>query len=219
MVKINNRKMVKRLVSSAVAAIIFSGAAHAIPVQVDWSATVTPVSPGDPNPGNGTISGSFGIFDVNAVGDTFVLPGDGSLSATVADFTSGFPNGAYSFTRETANQLMLEFSSVGPTSADFSAQFFDNNAGILSTTANPCTIGMVNDNCFISIFDDGAGNDIVVASIALNGTNNDSSIGEIVFSFTVLPTNDVPIPGAIWLFGIGAAGLAAAKRKNKHTSN
>jgi len=191
------------------------GAAHAVPVRVDWTASVTPVSPGSTSPGDGVITGTFGVFDVIAVGDSFILPGDGSLGATASGFVGGFPNGDYVFTRETASPLILEFLSVGLTAAEFSAAFVDNNAGILSPTSNPCTIDGVSDDCFISLFDTaGTGVDIVVASIALDGTLDDSSLGEIQFSFTLLPV-EIPIPAAFWLFGSALAGLIAVRRRKK----
>ncbi len=205
--------ILRTTIATVIAAGAMMSAAGAVSVTVNYTADLTPVSDEDPNPGFGTISGSLGTFDVNAVGDTFILASDGSLSANVSGFNPGFPNGALSFVREfNVGAPTIEFLSIGPTAADFSINFIDNNAGILSAFPNECMVSGVSTSCFIGLFDEaGTGMDRALAALALNGSNNDSSIGDLVFSFEV---SEVPLPGAVWVMIAGLAGLGAASRRS-----
>lgn len=164
----------------------FSHASAAV-IQVDWSATVSPHSTTTPSPGTGSLSGSLGTFNVTKAGEVFDIPGDGSLSVIASGFSGGFPNGNYALTRTTAQPFQLEFTSVGTKASDFAVNIMDNNAGILSPFPNPCLVGGVESQCFVGLFDDSnTGEDIVTASLGLNGSLNDESLGTINYSLTVV---------------------------------
>ena len=180
----------------------FNHASAAI-IKVDWNATVSPQSTTTPSPGAGFLSGSLGAFDVSAVGEIFSIPSDSSLSISASGFSGGFPNGSYALTRITSQPFQLEFASVGTNALDFAVNIIDNNAGILSPFRNPCLVGGVSSNCFVALFDTaGTGEDTALASLGLNGSLDDTSLGIINYSFTV-----VPVPAAVWLFGSGLFGL------------
>jgi hypothetical protein len=55
-----------------------------------------------------------------------------SLTAAASDFTGGFPNGIYSFTRNSSQPFKIEFTSVGINAADFSVNVVDSNGGLSS---------------------------------------------------------------------------------------
>ena len=131
--------MRKTLSAGLFLVLLLATSAQAVVVQVDWSATIPGTN--SPAPGPGLLSGSLGVFDVNAAGDQFTLPADGSLTVLASGFSDGFPNGIYPLTRVPSQGApILEFLSIGSTAADFAVNFVDNNAGILSPfTLSPLT--------------------------------------------------------------------------------
>ena len=155
----------------------------AIEVRVDWSVD-NPDFPA-PNPGPGHIEGSLGVFDVSAVGQTFTLLADGSLTAVASGYPPAeFRNGDYAFTRNfSSGPLILEFLSIGNSPADFSVRFTDSNRGLLSPVES-CTVGGVNGNCFIVLFDDtNDGTDRAAARFSTGGTTPPTS--EVTFTFSM----------------------------------
>ncbi len=174
--------------------------ASAVMIQVDWNATVSPHSTTTPSPGTGSLSGSLGTFDVSEAGEVFSIPSDGSLSIIASGFSGGFPNGKYFLTRTTSRPFQLEFTSVGTKTSDYAVNIIDNNAGILSPFPNPCLVSGVESQCFVSLFDTaGTGEDIATASLGLNGSLDDESLGSIHYSFTYgsLKKPDVVATGPI----------------------
>ncbi len=161
--------------------------ASAATIQVDWSAAVSPHSTTTPSPGTGFLNGTLGTFDVSEVGEIFSIPSDGSLSINALGFSGGFPEGHYALTRTTSRPFQLEFTSVGTKATDFAVNIINNNAGILSPFPNPCLVSGVDSQCFVSLFDTaGTGEDIATASLGLNGSLDDMSLGTIHYTFTVL---------------------------------
>ena len=189
---------------------MFATSAEAVVVRVDWTAEI----PGTefPAPGPGLLSGSLGVFDVTAVGDTFTLPSDGSLTVTASGFTDGFPNGVYALTRVASQGApVLEFLSIGSTAADFAVNFQDTNAGVLSPFPSPCTVDGTTGDCFLGLFDEsGSGNDIAFASLGLTGSLEDTNLGLISYQFSV-----VPLPAAAWFFGTALIGLIGFGKRRK----
>ncbi len=186
-----------------------STSAEAVLVQVDWSASIPGTT--TPAPGPGQLSGTLGAFDVTAVGDTFLLASDGSLSVDISGFTDGFPNGTQPFTREhSTGAPTLEFLSIGTSPGDFSVNFVHNNGGIL-TPLVPCTVDGITDSCFVTLFDESnTGTDMAAVSLAIDGSLNDTNLAPITYSFTV-----VPVPAAVWLFGSGLLGIVGVARRKK----
>ena len=78
---------------AALAPLVWAEGARSEMIRVDWEATVSELA-GAEGLGSGTLSGSLGTFDVQAAGDEFELPADGTLEITVEGF-SGVPNGTY----------------------------------------------------------------------------------------------------------------------------
>ncbi len=189
---------------------MFATSAEAVVVRVDWTAEI----PGTefPAPGPGLLSGSLGVFDVNAVGDTFVLPADGSLTVTASGFTDGFPNGVYPLTRVASQGApVLEFLSIGSTAADFAVNFQDTNAGVLSPFSSSCEVDATSGICFVALFDEsGTGNDIATASLGISGDLSDENLGTILYEFSV-----VPVPAAVWLFGTALIGLIGFGKRRR----
>ncbi len=185
-----------------------STSAEAVLVQVDWSASIPETT--TPAPGPGQLSGSLGVFNVTAVGDTFVLPSDGSLTVVASGFTDGFPNGIYPFTRTFSQGApTLQFLSVGVSPSDFSVNFIDNNAGLLTPFPNTCIVDGLEGDCFLGLYDDtNDGIDKASASLGLDGSLADTNLAAVEYSFTV-----VPVPAAVWLFGSGLLGLVGIARR------
>lgn len=202
--------MRKTLSAGLFLVLLLATSAQAVVVQVDWSATIPGTN--SPAPGPGLLSGSLGVFDVNAAGDQFALPADGSLTVLASGFSDGFPNGIYPLTRVSSQGApILEFLSIGSTAADFAVNFVDNNAGILSPFTLSCNVDGTDGTCFVALFDEsGSGNDIATASLGISGSLADENIGRIEYSFSV-----VPVPAAVWLFGTALVGLAGLARARK----
>lgn len=198
----------------AVCALVLPNPVFATIVTVNWSASVTPNLPGSPSPGPGFLSGSLGTFDVTAVGDTFTIPPDSSISIDASGFVGGFPNDTYLLDRGTANPFQLEFLGIGPTAADFSVNIVDTNAGLLSAFPNPCVVDGVAGQCFVGLVDTaGTGVDIALAALGLDGTINDESHGLIEYSF-IVDSADVPEPVTLALL---ATGLLALRYRRRHS--
>jgi hypothetical protein len=154
-------------------------------VQVDWSASIPELPGRDAGPGH--LSGSLGVFDVNAAGDTFPLPADGTLTVDVSGFSDGFPNGNLAFTRNFSNgPPALQFLTIGSTAADISVNFVDLNTGLITDFPFPCTVNGVSGNCFVSLFDNTNTGTDEAAAILANGSTRPSFA--ISYRFTVLST-------------------------------
>jgi hypothetical protein len=182
--------------------------AEAALVRVDWSASI-PELP-SPDAGPGQLSGSLGVFDVNAVGDTFVLPPDGSLTALASGFTDGFPNGPYPFTRDGGTgSPELEFLSIGTTADDFSVNLVDNNRALNSPFPNACTVDGIVGDCFVTLLDQNtSGIDVAAARFRGDPPYVTGPVSPVEYSFTI-----VPVPTAIWLFGSGLLGVIVLARR------
>lgn len=74
-----------------------------------WSANVTgPV-------GAGHLEGSFGVYDVDHVGQAFLIPKDGSTTVVASGFGNGLTNGDLSgFTGGPLAFLLIQFTSLSP---------------------------------------------------------------------------------------------------------
>ena len=189
--------------------LLLATSAEAVVVQVNWSASIPGTT--TPAPGPGQLSGSLGVFNVNAAGDTFLLPSDGSLTVLASGFADGFPNGTYSLTRATSPAaLTLEFLTIGTTAADFSVGFVNNNGGLLSPFPSSCTVDATNGYCFVALFDESGGRDIALASLGISGSLDDENIAPISYEFSV-----VPLPAAAWLFGTALIGLIGFSKRRK----
>jgi hypothetical protein len=200
-----------RVLVAVVILVILSGSAQAFSVQVDWTAAVSPDNGGTPSLGSGLLSGTLGTFDVNSAGDVFDLPTDGSLSITASGFSGGFPNQSYPLTRGTTFPLQLEFLTVGPFAADFSAKFVDVFAGILSPfDGAPCLVGGTPGGCDVGLFDEGP-NDFASARWNTLGELPLESSGAVNFTFTL-----VPEPSTASLLALGLVGITAVGRKRAH---
>lgn len=202
------RNNLEQLSAGIILTLTLAAPAEAVLVQVDWSASIPGTT--TPAPGPGELSGTLGVFDVNAAGDMFLLPSDGSLTVEASGFTDGFPNGTYFFTREfNQGAPELQFLTIGTSPGDFSVNIVDENTGLLSPFPNACTVDGTNGDCFVSIFDEsGSGTDMAYVSLGLSGDLSDKNLAPIVYSFTV-----VPVPAAAWLFGSGLIGLIAIARR------
>lgn len=180
--------------------------AQAVPVRVDWSASVSSDLGAGAEVGPGTVSGTFGVFDVTAVGQMFALPSNGSLSVESAGFTSGFPNGTFPFTSENA-PLLFEFTSVAPFAGELAGAF----GALIRTAGVPCVVaGLPVGTCVISIENSSTG-DFALAGVV---EFDSDSRGPLAFTFTV-----VPEPGMAALIGTGLAVAAAARRGRAGTSH
>jgi hypothetical protein len=189
----------------------FASSAQALSVQVDWTASVTPNAGGTPSLGSGLLIGSLGIFDVNAAGDVFELPADGSLTVIASGFSGGFPNQSYALTRSGTFPLLLEFLTVGLIAEDFSATF-RNFAILLSDQITPCLVSGISGVCQVTLSDD-FGGDVIGGDVATAGWNAlgelpIESSGTVNFTFTI-----VPEPSTATLLALGLVGIAAGRRR------
>jgi hypothetical protein len=192
----------RTLMWAPVFTIILAGAlaapqpAAATPIRVDWSADVTPRA-GD-EVGSGALSGTFGVFDVTQVGDAFLLPVDGSLTAQASGFTSGFPNTTFTFTYYNSPQtgLSFEFTSLDPIAGTLVG------AGMWSS-AIPCVItGNPPETCEVFLEDEFTLDD---TASAVHSEDIDSK-GPISYTFTVIPE-----PTTAMLLLLGLSGVAIAR--------
>jgi hypothetical protein len=204
------RNYIDKLFAGILLTLMVATPAEAVLVEVGWSASIPGTA--TPAPGPGQLSGSLGVFNVTAVGDTFLLPSDGSLTAVASGFADGFPNGIYPFTRtHSQGAPELQFLSIGTSPSDFSVNFIDNNTGLLSPFPNACVVDGLAGNCFVGLFDENtSGIDKAFASLGIDGSLADTNLAAIEYSFTV-----VPIPPAVWLFGSGLLGLVGIARRKK----
>ena len=202
--------------SATFLALASSGAAQAVPVRVDYGATLAPsaVSAGA---GVGTISGTLGVFDNPIAGGLALLNNDGTFSVDIAGFVDGFPNGSFPLTNLNGPPFGLSFLTVGPTAADFSAAFAGTpDVSFLGTGAIPCLIGGSNTSCFVRMVAR-AGN--AGEAFALYNGPGDAppfSLGPIEFSFTVLdePT-DLSLPNAFLLLASILVVFGALRMKSQ----
>jgi hypothetical protein len=196
--------------------------ASAVMIQVDWSATVSPHSTTTTSPGTGTLGGSLGTFNVSAVGEVFSIPSDGSIRVIASGFTGGFPNGNYPLTRMSSPPFQIEFTSVGSQLSDYAVNIIDNNAGILSPFSNGCMVNGVYSHCFVSLFDTaGTGEDIATASLGLDGSLDDDSLGTITYSFSYGSPNkpDVVATGPVAHYLFSGNGKDSSGSGNHGTAN
>lgn len=224
-----NRTRKSLLLSSTVAGALFlSATAHAALITVNYTADLVPNDPAIPNVGSGSISGSLGTFDVNAVGDMFELPTDGSLFVSISGFNAGFPNGGLPFVGAFGNGMRpptVEFLSIGATPNDFSIRFIDNNGGLFTSFPNPCALSGISGNCTIILFDDSnTGQDLALASFAQG--QSDNALGPLIFNYELVDAPaEVPLPAALPLMAAGLGGLTfftrnrKAKKTPRHRSN
>jgi hypothetical protein len=199
--------------------LVLAGApASAVIVEVNWSADIPDGGVGAPGPGS--IMGTLGVFDVSAPGDTFLLPSDGTLMGTTTGFGEGFPNQTFNFTRTFSQGApVLEFLTIGPTAADFSVNFQDNNTGLNSPFPDPCIFEGVAQNCFITLFDENtSGIDKAGAIVSILNTSIGISDAPVVYSFEVSSTN-VPAPSPLVLVTIGLVGVAARSERRRRSGN
>jgi len=166
--------------------------------QVDW---VTEPIPGQP----GTFSGSLGVFDLSYVGQSYVLPADGSLTAISSDWIDGYPNQSWSFIeqRDPGNLLSLEVVSLLPLQVRVSGGTL---AGPLTGAADcpltgDCRIwlarhGNADAGRVYWVTDTGG----VISPVAFGGR-------EVLFVL-----NAVPEPGTAALLALGCVSLAARRR-------
>ena len=215
-----SRSLGKLMTCAALAALLAlasAGAAQAVPVRVDYSASLAPnaLSSGA---GLGTISGTLGVFNNPVAGDVAPLVDDGTYSVDIAGFIAGFPNGSFPLTNLNSPPFGFSFLTVGPTAADFSGAFVGApDVTFLGTGAIPCVIGGGNTNCFLRL---AASAGIAGEAFALYNGPGDFppfSLGPIEFSFTLLdePT-DLSLPNSFLLLAGGLVAFGALRRKTQH---
>ena len=202
--------------SAAFLALASAGAAQAVPVRVDYSASLAPnaLSSGA---GVGTISGTLGVFDNPVAGNVILLPGDGSLSLDIAGFIADFPNGSFPLTNLNSPPFGFSFLTVGPTAADFSGTFAGApDVTFLGTGAIPCLIGGSNTNCFVRLAASAGNAGEAFALYIGPGDFPPFSLGPIEFSFTVLdePT-DLSLPNSFLLLASGLITFGALRQKTQ----
>lgn len=204
-----------------------SSFANAATVAVNYVAHLTPIDPAVVNVGPGTLSGTLGTFDVNAVGDQFELPFDGSLLATVSGFNAGFPNGDFAF--DTAfsgggepRPPIIEFLSIGPTVNDYSVGFVQtgNNTGLISNIGS-CTVSGIDGQCRIAMFNFNGSGTSGFAGADFLLSPFDSAQGELSFTFELHGEPAVvPLPATLPMLITGLAGLfgiRAANHRRRHS--
>ncbi len=203
--------------SAAFLALASAGAAQAVPVRVDYSATVTPGVPG-PSPGTGTVSGTLGVFDVTMANEVFDLPGDGSLSVETAGFASGFPNGSFPLTVLSGGvPIGFSFDSIGPTASDFSGSLAGvDGLTFLQTAPVPCSLEGIDTSCFVRLLVGGVDDEAQAFFLGLGGELPPFSAGPLEFSFTLLdePT-DFSLPNSFLLLAGGLVAVGALRRKTQ----
>lgn len=199
--------------SAAFLALASAGAAQAVPVRVDYSATLAPsaVSAGA---GVGTISGTLGVFDNPVAGNNMPLPGDGSLSVDIAGFIDDFPNGSFPLTNLNSPPFGFSFLTVGPSAADFSGAFVGTpDVTFIGTDAIPCVIGGNNTSCTVSLAVRAGNAGDAFAFYFGPGDAPPFSVGPIEFSFTLLdePT-DLSLPNSFLLLASGLVAFGALRK-------
>ena len=202
--------------SAAFLALASAGAAQAVPVRVDYSASLA-LNALSSGAGVGTISGTLGVFNNPAPGNIALLVGDGTYSVSIAGLIDGFPNGSFPLTNLNSPPFGFSFLTVGPTAADFSGTFAGApDVTFLGTGAIPCVIGGSNTNCFIRLAASAGNTGEAFALYIGPGDFPPFSLGPIEFSFTLLdePT-DLSLPDSFLLLASGLVAFGTLRMKGQ----
>lgn len=178
---------------------VFPAVAEVVPggpvrIQVDWSADVAGAV------GTGTLSGSFGVFEVPDDGLTFPLPAGAALTASATGFTSVFPNQVHVLDQDVGG-LAIRFDSLDPIATTLVSTQAAAYAGRYGFTT-PCdTFG-----CRV-IFDRNVTADLdQVRATRFDGTFDIWSAGTPAYRYSVIPEPGV---AAAW---VAIATLLARRR-------
>jgi hypothetical protein len=174
--------------------------ASAVLIRVDWSATLLPSFEGNET---GYVTGSFGTFDVQNLGDAFVLPMDGSLTATTSGY-SDFPT-SIPLTSSYPEPPVFRFGSLAPLDGDVTNNINPEGQQTSFTGSTDCGPGVF---CGIEIQApaDGYGPTWVQAVSGTSFYGGIIGTGLISYTFTA-----VPEPAIASLLLLGFTTLAGVR--------